>query len=79
MLIDYIENHLRRTNTSASQFGWEALGDPNFVMDLRQGREPRRATVRRVIAYMRAKRVVQPAQEGMWSDRIRHAPEVSSD
>jgi hypothetical protein len=28
------------------------MGDPNFVFDLRDGREPRRATAMRVIAYM---------------------------
>jgi hypothetical protein len=28
------------------------MGDPRFVFDLRNGREPRPATVRRVLAFL---------------------------
>lgn len=28
------------------------MGDPRFVFDLRAGRDPRPATVRRVLAYL---------------------------
>jgi 2,4-dienoyl-CoA reductase-like NADH-dependent reductase (Old Yellow Enzyme family) len=52
MLIDDIEHFLRRTRMATTRFGREAVGDPNFVSNLRDGREPRRATVRRVRAYL---------------------------
>jgi hypothetical protein len=52
LLLHQIENHLRLTQTPAARFGRDALGDPRFVFDLRAGREPRSATVKRVLAYM---------------------------
>lgn len=52
MLLDEIEAHLRRTRMPMSRFGREAVGDPNFVTNLRDGREPRARTVRRVRAYL---------------------------
>jgi hypothetical protein len=54
MLIRHIEGHMRRAKMSPSRFGREALSDPNFVTSLREGREPRRATVERVMAYIQA-------------------------
>lgn len=36
----------------ATKFGREAVRDPRFVGDLRNGREPRRATAARVHAYL---------------------------
>ena len=53
MLIRQIEAYMRRTRVSPSRFGREALGDPNFVTNLREGREPRPATVERVMAFIR--------------------------
>ncbi len=35
-----------------TRFGREAIGDPKFVFQLREGREPRSATVRRVLDYL---------------------------
>lgn len=35
-----------------TRFGREAVRDPRFVFDLRQGREPREPTLRRVRAYL---------------------------
>lgn len=55
MLIHHIDRFLRRTKISPTKFGREAVGDPNFVLDLRDGREPRSATVRRVMAYIDAR------------------------
>jgi len=52
MLLHHIERHLRRTKMSTTRFGRDALGDPNFISDLRDGREPRRATVLRVAAFI---------------------------
>jgi hypothetical protein len=52
MLLTRIDAFLRRTKMSPTRFGREALGDPNFVLNLRDGREPRAPTVRRVIAFL---------------------------
>lgn len=51
-LLSSIEKYLRRSGTPPTRFGREAVGDPRFVLDLRNGREPRPATVRRVSAYL---------------------------
>ncbi|HEY0312252.1 MAG TPA: hypothetical protein VGC56_07120 [Allosphingosinicella sp.] len=52
MLIEIIERHMRAKRMAPSRFGTEAVGDPQFVFQLREGREPRNATVERVIAYI---------------------------
>ncbi len=51
-LLSIIERHLRRTGTTPTRFGREAVRDPRFVRDLRAGREPRRRTADRVLAYL---------------------------
>lgn len=51
-LLSVIEKHLRRSGTPPTRFGREAVGDPRFVLDLRNGREPRPTTVSRVSAYL---------------------------
>lgn len=51
-LLSVIEKHLRSSGTAATRFGRDAVGDPRFVLDLRNGREPRAATVSRVKAYL---------------------------
>lgn len=51
-LLERIENHLRDNDISATTFGREAVGDPRFVLDLRNGRNPRRKTVMRLEAYL---------------------------
>jgi 2,4-dienoyl-CoA reductase-like NADH-dependent reductase (Old Yellow Enzyme family) len=57
-LLHRIEHHLRRSGTPATRFGREAVNDPRFVRDLRNGRELRSSTRARVIAYLdRAERV----------------------
>jgi len=52
MLLQRVEAHLRLMRMSPSRFGRDALGDPKFVEQLRNGREPRSQTVRRVLAYI---------------------------
>jgi len=49
-----VEAFLARTGTSASRFGREAIGDPNFVLDLRSGRVPSLRTAERVMSHMAA-------------------------
>jgi len=51
-LLRRIERYLRDTDTPATRFGREAAGDPRFVFDLRNGREPRVATERRIHAFL---------------------------
>jgi hypothetical protein len=52
MILDRIDQYLRLTKTTPSRLGRDAVGDPNFVMSLRNGRRPRRATLDRVIAFI---------------------------
>ena len=54
MLLQRIERHLRLRRMTPTRFGREALGDPNFVLNLKDGREPRLKTVRKVEAYIEA-------------------------
>lgn len=52
MILDRIDRYLRATKTTPSRLGRDAVGDPNFVMGLRDGRQPRQATLDRVIAFL---------------------------
>ena len=47
---------LRRARMSPSEFGERAVGDRNFLGDLRRGRSPRLATADRVLAFIEAYR-----------------------
>ncbi len=53
MLIEMIDDYLRRTKTTPTRFGRDVAGDPNFVLNLRAGRQPRPRTVRRVTRFIR--------------------------
>ncbi len=52
MLLQRIERHLRVRRMTPTRFGREALGDPNLIPQLRDGRELRAATARRVLDYL---------------------------
>lgn len=52
MILDRIDRYLRLTKTTPSRLGRDAVGDPNFVMNLRDGRQPRQSTLDRVIAFI---------------------------
>jgi hypothetical protein len=52
MILDLIDCYLRQSKSSPSRLGREAVGDPNFVMNLRDGRRPRQATLDRVLAFL---------------------------
>jgi len=52
MLIRKIEVFLRRTGMPATKFGRLAAHDPRFVLDLRNGREPRSRMQERVEHFM---------------------------
>ena len=47
-----IERYLRRSGMRPTRFGREAMGDPRFVFDLRNGREMRPGTARRLAAWL---------------------------
>ncbi len=51
-LLAAIEAHCAKTGMRDSAFGHVALNDPNFVRNLRDGREPRRKTVARAIDFI---------------------------
>jgi 2,4-dienoyl-CoA reductase-like NADH-dependent reductase (Old Yellow Enzyme family) len=51
-LLSMIERHLRNSGVAATRFGRDAVNDPRFVLDLRNGREPRPSTAERVSAYI---------------------------
>lgn len=51
-LLRDVEKYLKASNVAAARFGRDAMGDPRFVFDLRNGREPRQNTVRKVRAYL---------------------------
>ncbi len=52
MLLLRIERHLRARRMTPTRFGREALGDPNLIPQLRDGRELRAATAKRVVDYL---------------------------
>ncbi len=57
-----IDAYLARSGRDPSGFGKEALGDPNFVFDLRKGRSPSARTMDKVRAAMREQQSApQPA------------------
>lgn len=51
-----VERHLEETGTSASGFGKKFAHDPSFVLDLRRGREPKRAMRERILMAMQSER-----------------------
>ena len=53
-LLKEVEKYLRQNGTAPTRFGRDVLGDPRFVLDLRNGRDPRPRTVERVRAFLEA-------------------------
>jgi hypothetical protein len=51
-LLRDVEKFLKNSNTPPARFGREAMGDPRFVLDLRNGCEPRLRTIKRVRAFL---------------------------
>lgn len=52
MLLERVEIYLKAWRVPPTRFGRDVVGDPNFVSDLREGREPRKTTTRRVLDYL---------------------------
>lgn len=59
-----IERYLRRSGTLPTRFGRDAVGDPRFVFDLRNGRQPRPSTKARVGAWLDRQEMI--LAEGAW-------------
>ena len=53
-LLREVEKFLRVSNVPPARFGREVMGDPRFVFDLRNGREPRARTVARIRKFLEA-------------------------
>lgn len=53
-LLREVERFLRQNGTPPTRFGRDVVGDPRFVFDLRNGRDPRPQTIARVRAYLEA-------------------------
>lgn len=69
--IETIERFLAASGMSASAFGRAALGDPNFVGDVRGGRSPNLRMVERVTVYIAQNS--PPAQPQANRDDDQHA------
>jgi 2,4-dienoyl-CoA reductase-like NADH-dependent reductase (Old Yellow Enzyme family) len=52
MILRRIEAYMRQHHMPPTRFGREALGDPNLVAQLRDGRELRSRTEQRVLDYL---------------------------
>ncbi|MBS7668505.1 hypothetical protein [Croceicoccus gelatinilyticus] len=63
MLLREIEKFLRRTGMPATKFGRLAVRDPRLVLDMRNGREPRRRMVIRVEHFMNNYAPTLPSQQ----------------
>jgi len=73
-----IERHLVQKNMDASTFGKLALGDPNFIFDLRKGRSPSTRTMEKVRAFMaaaKAEAAPAPAPETSAAAKLITSPE----
>jgi 2,4-dienoyl-CoA reductase-like NADH-dependent reductase (Old Yellow Enzyme family) len=53
-LLTRIQRYLRRSGATPTAFGRAVMNDPQFVHDLRRGREPRFETAARVHAWLDA-------------------------
>jgi hypothetical protein len=56
VLLQRVEAFMKEHRIPPARFGRDAMGDPCFVFDLRDGREPRRRTIARVDAYLASAR-----------------------
>lgn len=62
MILTRVEAYIKRTRTPPTRFGRDAVGDPNLVFDLRDGREPRSRTTRRIEAFIAERERQEPAR-----------------
>jgi hypothetical protein len=48
-----VSAHLRTTGETPRSFGMRVVGDPNFVSEISNGRQPRLTTIARVLAAIK--------------------------
>ena len=58
-----VESYLKKTEVRPTAFGVAAVGDPSFVFDIREGRQPRLGMVDRVTTFIRENPRGLPASE----------------
>ncbi|MGV2071645.1 hypothetical protein ACQZ4Z_12905 [Agrobacterium vitis] len=58
---DKVESFIAKKEMTPTQFGKTFAGDPLFVFQLREGREPRSQTRQRITAAMEAAQTEVPA------------------
>lgn len=63
MILRRVEAYLRATKMPPTRFGREALRDPNFVFNLRAGRQLRASTARRVEAFLDTREISAAPRE----------------
>ena len=51
-LLGKVEEYLAKSGLNESMFGMRAIGDPNLVQQMREGRELREKTKARVISFI---------------------------
>lgn len=51
-LLTRIERYLKRSGVTPTRFGRLSIGDPRFIFDLRNGREPRAPMIARIAAFL---------------------------
>ena len=61
-LLTHVERYLRRSGTPPTRFGRECVRDPQFVFDLRRGREPGPEISARVAAYIESRDAAREAR-----------------
>lgn len=59
-----VEAFLAETNTDPTRFGIDAMNDPSFVFELREGRSCRSSTMDKVLAYIAERRKSPPEKDG---------------
>jgi hypothetical protein len=61
--LDEIDAFLNRSGMTASAFGRQAVNDPNFVWDLRNGRSPNLRLVGQVQSFIAGQDAQRPATQ----------------
>ena len=51
-LLSIVEGYLRRSGTPPTRFGRDAVGDPNFVRELRRGRASSDEMAARIFSFI---------------------------